>query len=198
MARSEESWWNGLASVCWEGARVQVLPARELLPALCLHGTKHLWASAGWLADVAALMRSEATPDWEWILDAVQRAGCARRVALGLYLVEELMGVAAPGEFSHFMRHPAVRAAAAEIVPRLLDLEREPPQVIAAARLGLALHERWDTRASYFLRGAFTPGPGEWERWRLPRPLHFLYVPLRLARLASKYLLRLPGRELHS
>jgi hypothetical protein len=38
----------------------------------------------------------------------------------------------------------------------------------------------------FLARLVFTPGPGEWQAVRLPRPLFPLYYAVRLFRLAAK------------
>jgi hypothetical protein len=56
-------------------------------------------------------------------------------------------------------------------------------------RLMMRLRERrWD-RVRFASRLALTPGPGEWQAVRLPRPLFPLYRIVRLARLAARFTL---------
>jgi hypothetical protein len=71
-------------------------------------------------------------------------------------------------------------------------LAREAPRmgVVEGIRLNLSLQDGALQQLRYAARALLTPGLGEWSRWSLPRHLEFLYWPLRLARLAEKYLLR--------
>ena len=54
-------------------------------------------------------------------------------------------------------------------------------------RLMMQLRERKADRLRFLTRLTFTPGPGEWETLRLPKPLFPLYRVVRLARLASRF-----------
>ena len=54
-------------------------------------------------------------------------------------------------------------------------------------RLMMQLRERKADRLRFLTRLTFTPGPGEWEAVRLPKPLFPLYRVVRLARLASRF-----------
>jgi hypothetical protein len=53
-------------------------------------------------------------------------------------------------------------------------------------RLMMRLRERRADRLRFLTRLTFTPGPGEWEAVRLPKPLFPLYRLVRLARLGAR------------
>ena len=60
-------------------------------------------------------------------------------------------------------------------------------QQVSYFRLMMRLREHRADRLRFLTRLTFTPGPGEWEVVRLPKPLFPLYRLVRLARLASKF-----------
>ena len=184
----DEHWWRGLPTQPFEHTVVRALPPRELMLILCLHGTKHFWHSLGWLVDVAELARRHPGLDWQWIAARSRDLGCARRLALGLRLARDLLDFRAPEEMAAIVRDAAIDAPLATIRRTLFAAGHEPPPVLAALRLNARLHDRRGPALCYMARALLTPGLGEWQRWPLPRSLFFLYFPLRVARLAAKYL----------
>lgn len=183
----DDRWWEVLQTTILDGEEVRALATRELLLVLCLHGTKHFWGSLGWLVDVAELVRRDPRIEWEWIVSTARRLGCERRLALGLNLASELLRMPLPPETRAIAHDPVVREIAAEISSRAFRADPAPPGVARAFRLNLRLTETTRGRLRYALGALLLPGLGEWTRWTLPRPLFFLYFPLRFARLAAKY-----------
>ena len=169
---------------------MRVFAPRELLPILCLHGTKHFWVSLGWLVDVAELLRRQPGIDAKWIADRAKRLGCERRIAVGLALARDWLGAPLPVELEALLCDAQALKLAAGIGARFFAPEEKPYGILEATALNLRLHQGGARRIRYALRLALAPRWGEWLRWRLPRPLFFLYFPLRLARLAGKYALR--------
>ena len=186
----DDRWWEGLPRIDLEGEEVRALAARELLLILCLHGTKHFWGSLGWLVDIAEMLRRHPRIDWQWIVATSQRLGCERRLALGLHLANELLGMPLPLEVRAMVQDPVVREVAARIRETSFAAEYLPLSVWEAFRLNLRLHESRRHRLRYCVGAILSPGLGEWTERTLPRSLFFLYFPLRFARLAGKYLLR--------
>ena len=186
----DPGWWKDLEAIELCGATLPALPARELLLILCLHGTKHFWASLGWLVDVAELMARAQPPDWEWIVATAGRLGAERHLGVGLSLACSLLQAPLPEVARGILADAEVVACVQSIRADLFDPAYRPWTVRKALGQTLRLHRAWSARVRYLLRVAFTPSVGEWQRWPLPLPLFFLYYPLRLARLAEKYLLR--------
>jgi hypothetical protein len=72
------------------------LPPEELLLALTVHGTKHLWEKLLWLCDVAWLVSVTKELDWDRIISISSAVGCRRMLFLGLQLARDLFGVELP------------------------------------------------------------------------------------------------------
>jgi hypothetical protein len=73
-----------------------------------------------------------------------------------------------------------------EIQPHLISEDAFDAESLAYFRLMLRLRERQADRFRFLQRLILTPGPGEWNAVRLPRPLFPLYRLVRLSRLAAR------------
>jgi hypothetical protein len=184
----DERWWAGLPTIGIAGRRVRTLFAEPLLAALCLHGAKHFWSSLGWLVDVAELIRRSRGLDWDRILRQSTDLGYERKIALGLRLAEEWLQAPIPPSICRAARDGRIESIAERIGREFLQAAAPDTGVIEGVRRNLQLQDNLADGVAYGMRMLFTPGLGEWTRWTLPRPLHFLYWPLRLIRLAAKYL----------
>jgi hypothetical protein len=192
----DERWWERTGSMVMNGAAVRVLAPDELLMVLCLHGSKHHWASLGWLVDVAELLRRVPEPDWRALGERSEALGCTRRLGVGLALCESLLGLRLPEAARRIAQGPGIKNLAESLASGLFHVAAPEPSVDQALRMSLALFERTDHRIRHCVRTVFSPSLVEWSAWPLPRSLFFLYPPLRIARLSSKYLRRAlhPGR----
>jgi hypothetical protein len=181
----EANLWSRLEPVTGHPA-LRTLPARELLLVLGLHGTKHLWSSLNWLADVAELLRRG--PDGEWLRARAQALGCLRRFALGLRLARDLLGAPIPAALAPAIEDSRLARLAAELTRTLLAPEPRAPGTVAYLLTLLRLQDSLAGSAGYAARTLLTPTLGDWLAHPLPRGLAFLYLPLRVPRLARKYL----------
>lgn len=197
---ADDGWWKNLGVADLGEGKVRCFSARELLLILCLHGSKHYWASLGWLVDVAELMRVQPPADWDWIFGQARRMACERRVALGLNLAHRLLDAPLPPDMQR--RIAAVRGVeelSTQLVATFFARDGAAWNSLGSLRLNLRLYERWHQRVRHVVNNLFSPSLAEWSRWPLPRVFHGLYLPLRLVRLAGKYtatLFRL-GRSTH-
>ncbi len=186
----DERWWSELGHIELDGASVPMLKVDDLMLILCLHGTKHSWASLGWLVDVAELSRRASRIDWAAIAGTARRLGVERKLGVAVILARELLGVSFPPEALRAVDDRVVRRVAAEIRASLFEREHRAPTVAQIVWRNVQLQNGAPARLGYLARALFTPGLGEWRSWQLPPGWHLLYVPLRLVRLAGKYLLR--------
>ncbi|MEP7069988.1 MAG: nucleotidyltransferase family protein, partial [Usitatibacter sp.] len=189
----DPQWWETRPRAAVGAGRVRAFSTEELLLVLCLHGSKHFWASLGWLVDVAEMIRQEPRIDWAWIIAKAHDLAGRRRLALGLHLAHRLLDAPLPQEVAAYVRESRIGALADGIVAGLFTPRFHPPGAAAALRLNLAMFERPAQRLAHCMNVVFSPTLVEWSRWPLPRPMFFLYLPLRMARLTTKYLGRWLG-----
>jgi hypothetical protein len=191
----DPAWWAALPRMTLaDGTTCATLSTDELLLLLCVHGSKHLWSSLGWLVDVVELDRREAPADWGRIHASARRHGCERRLALAIALAAEVLD-ARLGDGARIPVDGPVRAMSRRIAADLFSPRQAKPHPLAAFRDALRMCDGSMQRAVLLADTAVAPGWGEWTRWRLPRSLFFLYPALRPVRLVAKYGLRIGAGE---
>jgi len=162
--------------------------AEDLLPMLCIHGSKDFWERLSWMADVGELVQSHPALDWDRVLRFAQPLNATRMLNLGLALAAGVLGASLPPEISARVKADRVAGeVAAEVRQRLLT---RPFRTLDAAgrfqfrrRMLAGKFDGW----RYAMRLAVVPSEDDWERMRLPRALAPLYVALRPLRLLQKY-----------
>ena len=166
---------------------VATLRDEDLLLALCIHGSKHLWSSLGWLVDVAELLRHPLEIDWERFSARATVMGASRRVGLGLRLAHDLLGAPLDAVARRLADRDDIVAVAPRVVAHVLSAD---PGTEARFTLPMdwRLHERAALRIRMVFNAVCEPSLVEWTRWPLPKALFFAYPALRFARLLAKYL----------
>jgi hypothetical protein len=72
------------------------MKGERLLLAQCLHGTKHLWERAVWLAEVAEIVRRPGYVNWADAFSYADRAGLGRALRACLILTRDLLDASPP------------------------------------------------------------------------------------------------------
>ena len=66
-----------LVSVALSGHEIPTFAPEDMLPLLCVHGSKDFWERISWIADISEFVRAHPRLDWEsWLPSA--RENCAR------------------------------------------------------------------------------------------------------------------------
>jgi hypothetical protein len=180
----DAAWWEGTA----RAGSLRAFDAQELMLVLCVHGSKHLWASLGWLVDVAELIRRDSAIDWDALARRARAGGCARGVGLGLRLAADLLGAPLAPAARALAMTPEVEPLLPAVARPMLAASPGPLPMLQGWALALALREGMRARIRWVVRVVWLPSLVEWTRWPLPRPLFFAYPGLRVGRLAAKYL----------
>ncbi|MES2937497.1 MAG: nucleotidyltransferase family protein [Pseudomonadota bacterium] len=180
--------WTRPARADFRGTRIREFRRDELLLILALHGSKHHWSSLGWLVDVAELIR-QGEHDWAWIWETAAKLRARRRLALGLHLAHALLDCPLPQAARQPLASLQVEALADAICADLSHAGIHATRgAVARARLDFSLCDTRLEGVRGLARSLFAPSMAELTRWHLPRALQFLYVPLRIGRLAVKHL----------
>jgi hypothetical protein len=174
-----------LQSVHLAGAAVPSLGPSDLLLFLCLHGTKHRWASLKWICDVAELLEATASLDWEEVTRRAEAVGGRRMLHLGLFLAARLLEAPLPPEvWRELSRDPVVAGLGAEVGATLFGPPGARPG--AGNRFYLRAMTSPRRRARYLLHLATIPTTEDWQLLPLPPAAAVLYYPLHLLRLLGR------------
>jgi hypothetical protein len=188
---ADPAWWSSLGRLAIGGRECAILPPRESLLALLIHGSKHHWDSLLWLADVAELLRAATADERSWLLARASAMRVRRRVALGLMLAARHLGPDWP-EFTQAWprEQAAMRADAQAIAGRWFQAESDAPGRWQRLGFELRLCDSARQRLRTVVDVVLRPGLEEWSRWPLPPHLFILYVPGRAIRLLAKMVRR--------
>lgn len=182
--------WLRLQWVSLCGTSIRTLSPEDMLLTLCAHGGRHCWERLGWIADVAALIRTQPGMDWRRATDEAERLGGARILFLGLLLARELGGAPIPDAVVQLAKADGGAVAlVAEVRGRLLREAWHATGIFEAIRFHLRTRERLAGRLLYLARRVLTPSFGDFALMPLPAPFSFLYYALRPLRLMARYLL---------
>jgi hypothetical protein len=169
------------------GRSVKAPSAEDLLLVLSVHAAKHVWGRLIWLCDIAQILKREKL-NWDWVQGRAGEFGIERILHVTLLLAKRLVGAEIPTAVdSAILADSAALAFADEMAANLAAEVSYDVQQVPYFRLMLRLRERRVDRWRFLTRLMFTPGPGEWEKIRLPRVLSPLYRVVRLARLAARF-----------
>jgi hypothetical protein len=183
----DEAAWARAARVSILNGTVAAPCTEDLLLALCVHGTKHLWERLAWVCDVAALVNSHEALDWRALFERAATAHVERMLLLGLRLARSLAGAEFPeGVWSKVKDDEASARLASEAALRMFDgAEYRPAGFLRSVGFNLRARSRARERLRYF-RFILTPTDGDLAALALPPRLSFAYYLLRPFRLLLK------------
>jgi hypothetical protein len=177
-----------LAPVKLSDREVLTFTAEDLLPMLCIHGSKDFWERLSWIADVNELLQSHPALDWDRVLRFAQLLHAARMLNLGLALASTVLGASLPAEVNARVQADRVAAEVASEV-RERSMSRPFRTLDAAGRFHFRRRMLVEKLAGwrYATRLAVVPSEDDWQMVRLPGALAPLYIALRPLRLLQKY-----------
>ncbi len=179
---------RNLAPVNLSDRDVLTFTAEDLLPMLCIHGSKDFWERLSWTADVNELVQSHPLLDWDRVLNFARPLQAERMLNLGLALAVSVLGLSLPAEIiARVLSDRVAGEVAAEVRERLMG---RPFRTLDAAgrfhfrrRMLVEKLPGW----RYAVRLAVVPSEDDWQMVRLPGALAPLYIALRPLRLLQKY-----------
>jgi hypothetical protein len=183
----DEGAWARAVRVPLLGGAVSTLSAEDLLLALCVHGTKHLWERLAWVCDVAGLVNSHAGLDWRAVFERAAAARVERMLLLGLGLARGLAGASLPEDVWRKVEEDeaAARLSAGAAARMFEGEDYAPAGFLRSVGFNLRARRRARERLRYF-RFILTPTDGDLAALALPARLSFVYYLLRPFRLLLK------------
>jgi len=179
-----EELWKNLSTVELNGRTVNTLATDDLLFALCVHGSRHLWQRLAWICDIDRLIRTSGTIDWTALSERARQASAERMFLLGPALAARLLATELPESIAKVIaRDERIGALCDEIRARLFDgPEQSALPLLTVIRFNLLIRSGWRSRIRYS-RFLFAPTDSDLEAARLKPQFHFLYYVLRPFRL---------------
>lgn len=177
--------WNNSQPLSLAGTIVPQFSPEDRLLYLCMHGAKHTWTQLKWVCDLAELLQSHQSLNWEQVMKQAGQLGSERMLRLGLFLTHELFGSTLPDELlSKLQGDRLVKSLSLQVHEWIF---KKPPTQFEVYRFRLQVRERWVDKFRYFYHLAFTPTRKELLLISLPKSLFFLYHIVRPVRLIIKY-----------
>jgi hypothetical protein len=162
--------------------------AEDLLPMLCIHGSKDLWERLSWIADVNELVQSHPALDWDRVLQFAKPLQATRMLNLGLALASTVLSASLPAEVSARVQADRVAGeVAAEVRARLLARPFRTSDAAGRFHFRRRMLVEKLSGWRYAMRLAVVPSEDDWQMVRLPGALAPLYIALRPLRLLQKY-----------
>lgn len=181
-----EGVWERATAVNLFGTKVPCPSPEDLLLALAVHGTKHLWERLAWVCDVAALVNSHAEFDWPYVQRCARAAHVERMLSLVLRLARGLAGAELPAGLFNDSDGETLSRLAAEVTAVMFSgTEYVPIGFVRNVRFNLRARSGLRERLDY-LRFILTPTDGDLAAVALPAGMSFGYYLLRPLRLALK------------
>jgi hypothetical protein len=178
-----ERLWQDLITLDLNGTPVKTFSAEDLLFALCVHGSRHLWERLGWICDVAELLTRHEF-DWTALLERATRADNERMFLLGLHLAERLLDAPLPDEIKQrCASDPRLASLAENVVEHLFNGTMHVPATSREIfKYNLGVRKTLSARARYLLY-MLRPTDGDLASHSLPASLNFAYYLTRPFRL---------------
>jgi hypothetical protein len=177
-----------LVPVLVGGHEIPTFGPEDMLPLLCIHGSKDFWERVSWIADISEFVQSHPQLDWDQVFRRADILRAGRMLHIGLALAVNLLAAPLPDEVSARLQSDSVAAAVASEVAKR-HLGRGSPERDAAARFHFRRRMVEGTLSGwrYSMRLATQPADEDGAMMQLPRPLVPLYAVLRPLRLLRKY-----------
>ena len=178
-----DDFWSRLVNGQLQGKEIKLPCNEDLMLALCIHGSKHLWERLAWICDIAGLVRANPDLNWAELSQRARATGSERMLFLGLRLASELLQAQLPSEIETALNHDAsIETLAKEVVGDLFTPSPQPSGITGYFLFQMKARRRLRDKISY-LRFTFTPNEEDLVRLKLPASLNFIYYLVRPVRL---------------
>jgi hypothetical protein len=177
-----------MVKVMVAGQAVPTFAPEDLLPVLCVHGSKDFWERISWIADVAELIQRQTELDWDAAFRTAETLRVERMLHLGLALADDLLQAPMPEEIRKRVRDDGEAISVArEVGERTLGRDVRGVSTRGRLRFRRRMVPGMLAGWRYSLRLAVIPAEEDWQMVQLPAPLAPLYLALRPLRLLHKY-----------
>jgi hypothetical protein len=179
-----EDLWQNLDSVSIGKSEVKTLSPEDLLFALSVHGSRHLWQRLAWICDIDRLINTQHQLDWSRLIERAGKAKARRMFLLAPALAANLLGTPLPNSVElAIKRDPRIAKLVEEVRAQLFDSNGEPETGVAATfRYNMLVRSDWRSRIRYFRYG-LSLTDADFEAAHFSPRFHFIYYLLRPLRV---------------
>jgi len=182
------------ASIIFCGTELPVATREESILWLAAHATKHCWNRMIFLSDFAHAL-SAPDLDADRLMSRAKAAHGERMFRFGVNLLRRVLDYV-PAQLSSLSLDAMPPRQLELVAERLLSGNVIEPSTFERHRLAMSLMDTPGRAGRYCWKVVRNPQPADFEFTRVPQRLMFLYVPVRVARLAGKGILSLlPSRS---
>ncbi len=180
--------WSRLKPLELQGTKVLSPAPEDLLLMFAVHGAKDFWEKLEWVCGIAELLRANSEFNWDQLFSHARRLRCERMVMVALSLARQLLSAPMPPEVvTRITSARQLNDTVKRISERFFALDGKLSSFAARIAFHLKLKDRRRDKIRYCTRLALTTTPVDWATAPLPHALSFLYLPLRVFRLAKRY-----------
>ena len=176
--------WENPQTVKINQQEIKTFPTQELLPYLCIHGSKHLWERIEWIKDIDLLIRKEDI-DWEKIVKKVEGSGFEVMIYLGLSLAMRLFETPLPKQITDHISDMKILNTLSDFV---LQSWQSPKNTFQKTHAKLKLFPGIKEQAIYLHKILIKPSLNDYWFIDLPKPLYWVYYLIHPYLLIKKYL----------
>lgn len=181
--RTVEEMFERAVNVRLLGREIKAPAPEDLLLALSVHGTKHLWERLAWVCDLAEIVSANPALSWDNLWSGARRLRVERMLGLGLTLAERLFDAPLPTQMSIDLRlSSSLTRAYDEVTANAFAVGGKESGIGSNIAFNLSLRERASDKLRY-LKYIMTPTDGDYTSLALPSGLSFLYFFYRPYRL---------------
>lgn len=167
------------------GHEVRTFGSADTVLLLCVHGAKDFWSRLIWIADVAAILESFSSQDWEQLFAEARKCGAERMVRLGLWLANGLFDSELPTRILKEVEEDhAVQHLGKELLDALLDRKAFPHGIVWRSSYRMRMVAPVWEGFRYWVRLSTAPAEEDWDEGQ---PIHVSYALSRPFRLWRKY-----------
>jgi hypothetical protein len=179
--------WTRMQWITVDGEEFPCLSPEDLLQVLSVHGAINLWERLSWICDVARLIESHPSMDWQGVMQRARAAHGGRMLLLALHLARELLGAyLPPAVLQRVQADPVVAQLGEKVRARLYRETPGPAGDVERSLFRLQVADAPLDKVHYTLRFGVTPTVDEWKTLQLPDPLFPAYYVVRPVRLLSR------------
>jgi hypothetical protein len=169
------------------GRNIQVLTAEnDLLAILIHHGIKENWSFLKHVLDIA-MLAGNSNVRWEYLRATCRKYHVEKALDIGLALSKELLGV-------QQVQSPSKEINAGGFIDNIFSEKKQRNALVFQQWRKIKILDSHWARLKLVakqLKYIFSPSLLDYKFVSFPKPLHFLYLPVKILRM----LIALPGRK---